>query len=113
MSGNRGPPLENLANNNNDRGALSKASSCTLPTQDELEPNPQTFPSGIKALADYVHEKGLKLGIYSSAGVFTCQVRPGSLFHEIDDAGSFASWGVDYLKYDNCFNLGIDFKKRF
>nr|XP_043614934.1 alpha-galactosidase 3 [Erigeron canadensis] len=72
-----------------------------------LAPESRTFPSGIKALADYVHEKGLKLGIYSSAGVFTCQVRPASLFHENDDAATWASWGVDYLKYDNCFNLGI------
>ncbi|KAJ8764163.1 hypothetical protein K2173_005080 [Erythroxylum novogranatense] len=73
----------------------------------QLVPNTKTFPSGIKALADYVHGKGLKLGIYSGAGVFTCQVRPGSLFHEKDDADLFASWGVDYLKYDNCYNLGI------
>ncbi|KAJ0246840.1 Alpha-galactosidase 3 [Hirschfeldia incana] len=73
----------------------------------QLVPHPETFPSGIKLLADYVHSKGLKLGIYSDAGVFTCQVRPGSLFHEVDDADIFASWGVDYLKYDNCFNLGI------
>ncbi|KAL5569623.1 hypothetical protein UlMin_026198 [Ulmus minor] len=76
-------------------------------SEDQLVPDPETFPSGIKALADYVHAKGLKLGIYSDAGAFTCQVRPGSLFHENDDAKLFASWGVDYLKYDNCFNLGI------
>ncbi|KAL2227343.1 UNVERIFIED_CONTAM: Alpha-galactosidase 3 [Sesamum indicum] len=79
----------------------------------QLVPDPQTFPSGIKALADYVHSKGLKLGIYSDAGAFTCQVRPGSLFHESDDAELFASWGVDYLKYDNCFNLGIDPETRY
>lgn len=79
----------------------------------QLVPDTKTFPSGIKALADYVHGKGLKLGIYSDAGVFTCQVRPGSLFHEKDDAALFASWGVDYLKYDNCFNLGIEPKKRY
>ncbi|XP_073104665.1 alpha-galactosidase 3 isoform X4 [Elaeis guineensis] len=79
----------------------------------ELEPDPKTFPSGIKALADYVHEKSLKLGIYSDAGVFTCQVRPGSLYHENDDAELFASWGVDYLKYDNCFNLGIKPEERY
>jgi alpha-galactosidase len=57
-----------------------------------LLPDPKTFPSGIKALADYVHGKGLKLGIYSDAGKFTCQVRPGSLYHENDDAALFASW---------------------
>ncbi|KAM7265902.1 hypothetical protein ACFE04_003585 [Oxalis oulophora] len=75
--------------------------------KDRLVPDPKTFPSGIKALADYVHGLGLKLGIYSDAGIFTCQVRPGSIFHEKIDADLFASWGVDYLKYDNCFNLGI------
>ncbi|XP_058097781.1 alpha-galactosidase 1-like isoform X6 [Magnolia sinica] len=63
-----------------------------------------TFPSGIKALADYVHSKGLKLGIYSSAGYKTCtQTQPGSLDYEEKDAMTFASWGIDYLKYDNCF----------
>lgn len=82
-------------------------------SKDQLVPDPKTFPSGIKALADYVHAKGLKLGIYSDAGAFTCQVRPGSLFHENDDAKLFASWGVDYLKYDNCFNLGIPPKQRY
>jgi alpha-galactosidase len=62
------------------------------------------FPSGMKALADYVHAKGLKLGIYSSAGTGTCQKRPASLNHEIADAKKFAEWGIDYLKYDNCNN---------
>ncbi|XP_037475779.1 alpha-galactosidase 3-like isoform X2 [Triticum dicoccoides] len=79
----------------------------------QLLPDPKTFPSGIKSLADYVHGKGLKLGIYSDAGVSTCQVRPGSLHHEKDDAALFASWGVDYLKYDNCYNLGIPPKERY
>ncbi|KAF3433286.1 hypothetical protein FNV43_RR24388 [Rhamnella rubrinervis] len=82
-------------------------SSLTRDSKGQLVPDPKTFPSGIKALSDYVHAKGLKLGIYSDAGAFTCQVRPGSLYHEIDDAEIFASWGVDYLKYDNCYNLGI------
>ncbi|XP_044462263.1 alpha-galactosidase 3 [Mangifera indica] len=82
-------------------------------SEDQLVPDPETFPSGIKALADYIHGKGLKLGIYSDAGVFTCQVRPGSLYHEKDDAALFASWGVDYLKYDNCFNLGIKPEERY
>ncbi|KAB1217593.1 Alpha-galactosidase [Morella rubra] len=82
-------------------------------SEDQLVPDPKTFPSGIKALADYVHAKGLKLGIYSDAGIFTCQVRPGSLYHENDDAELFASWGVDYLKYDNCYNLGIEPQKRY
>nr|AAP04002.1 alpha-galactosidase [Carica papaya] len=70
-------------------------------------PRKSTFPSGIKALADYVHSKGLKLGIYSDAGYFTCsKTMPGSLGHEEQDAKTFASWGIDYLKYDNCYNDG-------
>jgi alpha-galactosidase len=60
------------------------------------------FPSGIKALADYVHSKGLKFGIYSDAGTNTCQGRPGGRGHEYQDALTYASWGVDYLKYDWC-----------
>lgn len=106
-------------------------------SQGQLVPDPKTFPSGIKALADYVHGKGLKLGIYSDAGqdklssycsesgrqiihydrcyfnlhslfgltllhfcrIFTCQVRPGSLFHENDDAELFASWVSSVILY--------------
>lgn len=60
------------------------------------------FPSGIKALADYVHAKGLKFGIYSDAGEKTCGGRPGSRGHEFQDAYTYATWGVDYLKYDWC-----------
>ncbi|CAK9156650.1 unnamed protein product [Ilex paraguariensis] len=97
-----------------------------------LVPKKSTFPSGIKALADYVHSKGLMLGIYSDAGYFTCsKTMPGSLGHEEQDAKTFASWvgylvfqilsceykmspfhnifsqqGIDYLKYDNCNNDG-------
>ena len=62
------------------------------------------FPGGMKALADYVHAKGLKIGVYSSAGTGTCQRRPASLDHETVDAATFAAWGIDYLKYDNCNN---------
>lgn len=70
-------------------------------------PKKSTFPSGIKALADYVHSKGLKIGIYSDAGYYTCSNKmPGSLGHEEQDAKTFASWGIDYLKYDNCNNDG-------
>lgn len=73
-----------------------------------------TFPSGIKALADYVHSKGLKLGIYSSAGTRTCsKTMPGSLGYEYQDAKTFASWEVDYLKYDNCENTGLSAKERY
>ncbi len=70
--------------------------------------DPQRFPSGIKALADYVHAKGLKFGIYSDAGTLTCQKRPGSKDHEQQDAKTYASWGVDYLKYDWCHSEGQD-----
>lgn len=64
--------------------------------------NAKAFPSGIKALADYIHSKGLKFGIYSDAGTKTCGGRPGSQGHEYQDALTYASWGVDYLKYDWC-----------
>jgi alpha-galactosidase len=62
----------------------------------------ERFPSGIKALADYAHSKGLKFGIYSDAGRQTCGSRPGSQGHEYQDAITYARWGVDYLKYDWC-----------
>jgi alpha-galactosidase len=71
-----------------------------------LQPDPKRFPHGIKALADYVHSIGMKLGIYSSAGTKTCQGLPASLDHETGDAQSFAEWGIDYLKNDNCNNEG-------
>ncbi|CAA7399095.1 unnamed protein product [Spirodela intermedia] len=72
-----------------------------------LVPRKSTFPSGMKALADYVHSKGLKLGIYSDAGYLTCsKTMPGSLGYEQKDADAFAAWGIDYLKYDNCNNGG-------
>ncbi|HXX13720.1 MAG TPA: alpha-galactosidase [Candidatus Eremiobacteraceae bacterium] len=64
--------------------------------------DPQRFPSGMKALADYVHAKGLKFGIYSDAGAKTCAGRPGSQGHEFQDAIQYARWGVDYLKFDWC-----------
>lgn len=68
-----------------------------------LQVNKTKFPNGMKAVADYVHGKGLKLGIYADAGLKTCGGLPGSLDHEAADARLFASWGIDYLKYDNCF----------
>jgi alpha-galactosidase len=70
--------------------------------------DPKRFPSGIKALADYIHSKGLKFGIYSDAGRQTCQGRPGGYNYEDIDAKTYAAWGVDYLKYDWCHNEGID-----
>ncbi|WP_432585881.1 NPCBM/NEW2 domain-containing protein [Streptomyces sp. HD1123-B1] len=90
-----------------------------LPQRDgngKLVPDPKRFPHGIKAVADYVHAKGLKIGIYTSAGTKTCNFQqgfPGALGHEESDARQFADWGIDYLKYDNCYNQGIDAKKRY
>lgn len=78
-----------------------------------LRADPVRFPSGMAALADYVHAKGLKLGIYSAAGTKTCQGLPASLDHEETDAVTFAEWGVDLLKYDNCFNQGRPAVERF
>jgi alpha-galactosidase len=69
--------------------------------------DPKRFPSGIKALADYVHSKGLKFGIYSCAGKLTCQKRPGGAGYEDKDAQRYAEWGVDYLKYDWCNAEGM------
>ena len=73
-----------------------------------IHPDAQRFPSGIKALAEYIHSKGLKFGIYSCAGDQTCGGRPGSRGHEYQDAISYAQWGVDYLKYDWCNNTGLN-----
>ena len=70
--------------------------------------DPARFSSGIKALADYVHGKGLKLGIYTDAGTETCQGRPGSFNHELQDAKTYAAWGVDYVKVDWCHAEGLD-----
>ncbi|AQT67229.1 Alpha-galactosidase A precursor [Anaerohalosphaera lusitana] len=67
-----------------------------------IQPDPEKFPSGIKKLADYVHAKGLKLGIYSDAAEWTCAGAIGSLGYEQQDADTFAEWGIDYLKYDYC-----------
>jgi alpha-galactosidase len=67
-----------------------------------IQPDPVRFPSGMKALGDYLHQRGLKFGIYSDAGAKTCGGRPGSQGHEFQDAAQYARWGVDYLKYDWC-----------
>jgi alpha-galactosidase len=73
--------------------------------QGNIVADPKRFPSGIKALADYIHSKGLKFGIYSDAGTMTCAKRPGSIGHEYQDAKQYAAWGVDYLKEDWCNTL--------
>jgi alpha-galactosidase len=78
---------------------------CWQVSRDEngnIVPDGQRFPSGMKALGDYIHSKGLKFGIYSDAGEKTCAGRPGSMGHEYQDALMYAGWGVDYLKYDWC-----------
>ncbi len=75
--------------------------------------DPKKFPSGIKALADYVHSKGLKFGIYSCAGRRTCAGRPASRGHEYQDAISYARWGVDYLKLDWCNAEGQNAKESY
>ncbi|CAM3644071.1 glycoside hydrolase family 27 protein [Mucilaginibacter galii] len=67
-----------------------------------LVADPKKFPSGMKSLADYVHSKGLKFGIYNCAGDKTCGGYPGTRGHEYEDARLYASWGVDFLKYDWC-----------
>jgi alpha-galactosidase len=73
-----------------------------------IQPDPERFPSGIKALADYIHSKGLKFGLYSDAGWQTCGGRPGSRGYEFQDAFMYAKWGVDYLKYDWCNTEGLN-----
>jgi len=69
--------------------------------------HPEKFPNGIKRLSEQVHDLGLKLGIYSDAGTYTCGKQFGSLGFETQDAQAYADWGVDYLKYDNCYNEGL------
>nr|ASS36260.1 Gal48 [Glaciozyma antarctica] len=71
-----------------------------------IQANTTKFPSGVKNLTDSIHSINLKVGMYSDAGEFTCGSYPGSLGHEVSDAQTWAAWGVDYLKYDNCFNQG-------
>jgi alpha-galactosidase len=72
-----------------------------------IQPDTKRFPSGMKALADYIHSKGLKMGVYSDAGSQTCGGRPGSRGYEFQDAQQYAAWGVDYLKYDWCNTEGL------
>lgn len=73
-----------------------------------IRPDPERFPSGMEALADDLHSRGLKLGIYSDAGWTTCGGRPGSRGFEYQDALTYARWGIDYLKYDWCATDGLN-----
>jgi len=78
-----------------------------------LQADPKKFPDGMKALGDYIHSKGLKFGIYNCAGTKTCAGFPGTHGHEYQDALKYASWGVDYLKYDWCNTAGINAKEAY
>lgn len=79
----------------------------------DLVADPVKFPSGMKAVADYVHSKGLKFGLYNCGGTMTCAKYPGSHGYEAQDARLYASWGIDYLKYDWCYSEGFDAKESY
>jgi len=78
-----------------------------------LVADPKKFPYGMKAFADYVHAKGLKFGIYNCAGTLTCAGYPGTRGYEYQDARLYASWGVDYLKYDWCYTDSINAREAY
>ncbi|XP_046362790.2 alpha-galactosidase A-like [Haliotis rufescens] len=78
-----------------------------------LQPDPDRFPHGMKALADYIHSKGLKIGIYEDVGSMTCAKYPGSEGHYEIDAQTFAEWGIDLLKFDGCNINPDDFNKGY
>jgi len=75
--------------------------------------DPDRFPGGIGALADYVHARGLSFGLYTCAGRLTCEEKPGSYGYEAQDARTYAAWGVDYVKVDWCFTDGLDPRLRY
>lgn len=83
-------------------------------TSGNLVPDPVKFPNGLKTVADYLHSLGLKLGIYGDRGLTGCcgVVESGSQGHEVQDAKTWASWGVDYLKYDSC-NASLDLRTQY
>jgi len=78
-----------------------------------MNSSPDRFPLGMKDMADHVHNAGLKFGLTLGSGSKTCQGYFGSLKNELVDAGSLWSWGVDYLRYSNCFGEGIPAKDRY
>ena len=78
-----------------------------------IEADATKFPSGIAALAQYAHARGLKLGIYTDRGILTCQRRPGSFGYEKIDAETYAAWGIDYVKEDSCFATSTDHARAF
>ena len=79
------------------------------------QPDPKRFPLGMKELADYVHSKGLKIGLYTCVGTLTCKFgRPGSYGHFDDDARTLAAWGIDFVKADNCHHApGTDTRELY
>jgi alpha-galactosidase len=79
----------------------------------EIVADPKRFPSGMKALADYIHSLGLRFGIYTDAGPLTCANRPGSLRFEYQDAKTYAAWGVDFVKVDWCHTTGLNAKTQY
>ncbi|MGZ3925670.1 MAG: glycoside hydrolase family 27 protein [Mucilaginibacter sp.] len=79
----------------------------------QLVADPKKFPNGMKAFADYVHSKGMKFGIYNCAGTKTCAGYPGTRGHEYEDARLYASWGVDYLKFDWCYAEGENAREAY
>jgi len=81
--------------------------------QGDLVPDPVKFPNGIKAVADYVHSKGLKFGLYNCAGTKTCAGYPGTRGYEYQDARFYAAVGIDYLKFDWCSSDGINAKEAY
>lgn len=83
------------------------------PITKQIQYDKKKFPSGLQNLIDYVHSHGFKFGLYSDAGTKTCQGRPGSYGFQRIDAQTYAKWKVDYLKYDNCHNEGLNPKLRY
>lgn len=76
--------------------------ACCRDANGTIMPDPKLFPNGMKAVADYIHSRGLKMGIYTARGSTTCLGRPGSDSYEVQDAMTYASWGIDFLKEDSC-----------
>lgn len=83
------------------------------PTTGDLVADPKKFPNGMKAVADYVHSKGLKFGLYNCAGTKTCAGYPGTRGYEYQDARLYASFGIDYLKFDWCYADGLIAKESY
>jgi len=83
------------------------------PLTGEITIDPKQFPSGMADLVNQVHALGLKFGLYSDSGMMTCQGRPGGMNYEKIDAATYAKWKIDFLKYDNCYDNGVDVKARY